>query len=238
MGTRTATATLAAALCLSVGLALPAAGSATAGGTTAPEPGAAVPQAGVGGLRAAGGALLGRRQRVTGELPGAPSGTAVALQRSDPERGWVTVATARTERGGAFAATWRADRAGRTTLRAVPDGGSEARATGLAPSAALTVYPAAIATHFGDGFWGSRTACGIVLTRQTVGVAHKTLPCGTVLEFYYRGRTVRAPVVDRGPYANHAAWDLTMAASRALAFNGKDYVGALAVGRMSLRRAR
>lgn len=112
------------------------------------------------------------------------------------------------------------------------------RAAAATPTIETTVYRASIATHFGPGFYGSRTACGTILTRQTVGVAHKTLPCGTVLEFYYRGRTVRAPVVDRGPYANNAAWDLTMPASRALGFSGKDYVGAMVVGRVTLRRAR
>jgi hypothetical protein len=47
---------------------------------------------------------------------------------------------------------------------------------------------------------------------------------------------VRAPVVDRGPYANNATWDLTIAASRALRFNGKDYVGAIRVGKVKLTR--
>jgi hypothetical protein len=250
--TRSATATLAAALCLSAGFALPAPASADevpTGGTAAPEPGArgdgapggsgplAGSPAASGGLRAARGALLGRRQRVSGAMSGVGSGATVLLQRSDAS-GWVTVATARTRDDGAFTATWRADRTGRVTLRAVADDGSAARASRAAPTVETVVYRASIATHFGGGFYGSRTACGTVLTRQTIGVAHKTLPCGTVLEFYYRGRTVRAPVVDRGPYANNAAWDLTMAASRALGFNGKDYVGAIKVGRVSLRRAR
>ena len=240
--TRTATATLAAALCLSAGFGLPAGAlgeEVPTGGTAAPEPGAASPgtTGTEGGLRAARAALLGRRQRVSGTVSGAAAGATVLLQRS-ADTGWVTVATARAGGGGAFTATWRADRAGRVTLRAVAGDGSAARASSAAPTAQTTVYRASIATHFGGGFYGSRTACGIVLTRQTVGVAHKTLPCGTVLEFYYRGRTVRAPVVDRGPYANNAAWDLTMPASRALGFNGKDYVGAITVGRVSLRRAR
>jgi peptidoglycan lytic transglycosylase len=247
--TRTAKATLAAALCLSAGAVLPAGAAANSGGTVAPEPGiapvlsstgATAPAGpGAGALRAGPAALLGRRQLVSGRLAGASSWTAVLVQRSDPRAGWVTVATGRTRAGGIFSAAWRTDRVGRLTLRAVPTARAAAAAGGFAaPTARTTVYRASIATHYGRGWYGTRTACGTILTPRTVGVAHKTLPCGTVLEFYYRGRTVRAPVVDRGPYANHAAWDLTMPASRALGFNGKDYVGAIAVGRVSLRRGR
>jgi rare lipoprotein A len=241
--TRTAKATLAAALCLSASAALPASAPAH-GGTAAPEPGAAsrsgdvAPQgAAAGSLRAARGALLGRRQRISGHLDTARAGTTVLVQRRDPAAGWITVATARARSGGAFAAAWKADRMGRVTLRAIASGVATA-ASATAPTARMTVYGAAIATHFGPGFYGTRTACGTILTRATVGVAHKTLPCGTLIEFYYRGRTVRAPVVDRGPYANNAAWDLTMPASQALQFNGKDYVGAIAVGRVALKPAR
>ena len=246
--TRTAKATLVAALCLSAGIAVPA-GAVANGGTAAPEPGivtgasstgATAPgTAGTaaGSLRAGRAALYGRRQLVSGHLERAGAGATVLVQRLDPASGWATVTETRTRTGGRFSTAWRADRLGRVTLRAVRAGTAAATAS-TAPTARMTVYRAAIATHFGGGFWGSRTACGIVLRPETVGVAHKSLPCGTVLEFYYRGRTVRAPVVDRGPYANHAAWDLTMAASRALRFSGKDYVGAIRVGRVSLRRAR
>jgi rare lipoprotein A (peptidoglycan hydrolase) len=34
----------------------------------------------------------------------------------------------------------------------------------------------------------------------------------------YRGRFVRTTVIDRGPYANGASWDLTQATARALHF--------------------
>ena len=243
--TRTAQATLVAALCLSAGAALPA-GAAANGGTAAPEPGSgtgttsgatAPSTSAAGALRANRAALYGRRQILRGHLSAAEPGATVLVQRAD-RGGWTTVARSRAGRTGGFVATWRADRLGRVTLRAVAASAGAARAASVAPIARTTVYRASIATHFGPGWYGTRTACGILLTSRTVGVAHKTLPCGTLLEFYYRGRTVRAPVVDRGPYANNAAWDLTIAASRALRFNGKDYVGAIAVGRVSLRRTR
>ena len=72
------------------------------------------------------------------------------------------------------------------------------------------------ATWYGPGFYGSRTACGQKLTRDTVGVAHKTLPCGTKVTFYSHGRFVTVPVIDRGPYVSGVSWDLTEATARRL----------------------
>jgi rare lipoprotein A (peptidoglycan hydrolase) len=75
----------------------------------------------------------------------------------------------------------------------------------------------ALATWFGPGFYGQRTACGQTLTPAVVGVANRTLPCGTLVKFSYRGRGVVAPVIDRGPYAhNGAQWDLTTQAARSI----------------------
>jgi hypothetical protein len=53
------------------------------------------------------------------------------------------------------------------------------------------------------------TACGVLYTRTVVGVAHRSLPCGTLVAFSYRGRTVIAPVIDRGPYVAGRLWDLS-----------------------------
>ena len=63
---------------------------------------------------------------------------------------------------------------------------------------------APIVTWYGPGFYGNRTACGVRYTRTIVGVAHKTLPCGTLVRFRWHGITAVAPVIDRGPYASAA----------------------------------
>jgi rare lipoprotein A len=73
-----------------------------------------------------------------------------------------------------------------------------------------------IASWYGPGFWGSRTACGNKLKRDTVGVAHKHLPCGTKVTFFAHGRWLRTKVVDRGPYKKGRKWDLTQAAAEQL----------------------
>lgn len=64
---------------------------------------------------------------------------------------------------------------------------------------------------YGPGFYGKRTACGQALTTTLVGVAHRTLACGTKVTFRNpaNGRIVTVPVVDRGPFVSGRSWDLT-----------------------------
>jgi hypothetical protein len=78
---------------------------------------------------------------------------------------------------------------------------------------------------FGPEFYGHRTACGYAMTRQLRGVAHRSLPCGTLITFHnpVNGRTITVPVVDRGPYVSARQWDLTGGACLAL---GHCYTGA------------
>jgi Lytic transglycolase len=79
---------------------------------------------------------------------------------------------------------------------------------------------------YGPGFYGKRTACGFALTQSLVGVAHRTLPCGTLVTFRNptNGRVVVAPVVDRGPYVTGRRWDLTAGLCATL---GHCYTGSL-----------
>ena len=65
---------------------------------------------------------------------------------------------------------------------------------------------------YGPGFYGNNGACGLVpggIQKDTVGVAHRTLPCGTRVAFRYKGVTVIARVIDRGPYVKGRIWDMT-----------------------------
>jgi rare lipoprotein A len=74
------------------------------------------------------------------------------------------------------------------------------------------------ATWYGPGFWGKTTACGVVLTPTTLGVAHRRLPCGTQVTFSYSGRSVTATVIDRGPYHKGYAWDMTKKTAKKVGF--------------------
>ena len=66
------------------------------------------------------------------------------------------------------------------------------------------------------------------LTRELVGVAHKTLPCGTKVEVSYAGRSIVVPVVDRGPYGARARPGTSpSAAAEQLGFTATARIGAL-----------
>jgi rare lipoprotein A len=171
--------------------------------------------------------LVGRRKLFTGSVARRDAKRTVAVQRYDElSRQWTTIARATPEPDGDFSARWKADRAGDLKVRAIVEN-ARAQAAAAAPEIPITLFRPARATWYGPGFYGNRTACGQTMSRTLVGVAHKTLKCGTRVEFLYRGRTLVAPVVDRGPYANGASWDLTSAAAERLGFSGVDTVGAL-----------
>lgn len=76
------------------------------------------------------------------------------------------------------------------------------------------------ASWYGPGLYGNKTACGVTLKPDTLGVAHRSLPCGTTVKFVYGGRYLITQVIDRGPYVKGRSWDLTAAASEALEFEG------------------
>ncbi|MEA2297368.1 MAG: rare lipoprotein [Solirubrobacteraceae bacterium] len=83
------------------------------------------------------------------------------------------------------------------------------------PKTGQMVSVASVFTDYGLGL-----ACGGLLGRLQIGVAHKTAPCGTLIDFTYGGRTLRVPVIDRGPYIVGREWDLTGATAEALGFPG------------------
>lgn len=61
---------------------------------------------------------------------------------------------------------------------------------------------------YGPGLFGNHLGCGGILTTHTFGVAHKTLPCGTVIKICMR-RCAYARVIDRGPFVWGRDLDLT-----------------------------
>jgi rare lipoprotein A (peptidoglycan hydrolase) len=64
---------------------------------------------------------------------------------------------------------------------------------------------------YGAAFFGNGTACGQAYTPEIMGVAHRTLPCGTLVTFRNpaNGRQATVPVIDRGPYAAGRQWDMS-----------------------------
>jgi rare lipoprotein A len=84
----------------------------------------------------------------------------------------------------------------------------------------LNVYRFAYASWYGPGLYGNRLGCGGTLAPGRMGVAHKTLPCGSKVALRHNGRTVHVRVIDRGPYVGGREYDLTAATARKLRFRG------------------
>jgi len=153
------------------------------------------------------GTLLGDHRSVG--LPGRMV-TLQALGR----HGWSTIAHTHTAISGRFQLRYVPWRTGSEQVRVRFAGD----ATGLGARrrlGRLNVYRLAEVSWYGGG--GS-LACGGSLTGATLGVANKTLPCGTLVMLRYGGRSIQVPVVDRGPYVAGREFDLTQATKEALGF--------------------
>ncbi|HLI61096.1 MAG TPA: septal ring lytic transglycosylase RlpA family protein [Solirubrobacteraceae bacterium] len=186
-------------------------------------------------LRTRSAALLRHRLTFSGSAPGAAGQTIEIEREARATHGqWAPTVSATVAADGSFRAVWHTSQVGRFAVRAVRlSSSSSARATAMAASAPgsplVSVYRGARATIYGPGFYGRRTACGARLTRSTLGVANRTLRCGTEVSLMFGGREITVPVIDRGPYANGASWDVTMATARALGMDGTDWIGAIAL---------
>jgi hypothetical protein len=186
---------------------------------------------------------------ITGDAP-SEAGATIDIESAKLGGGtWSRVATAVVGSAGVFNARWTPATSAQVDLRAVlaavtapagdsgasggsglPGAGSASTASGELATAPLTIpiFHSGVATIYGPGFWGHRTACGERLTRATLGLASRTLPCGTRVGVFYRGHEITVPVIDRGPFANGASWDLTMATARALGVRDTVTLGTLA----------
>ena len=188
------------------------------------------------GLTVSPGALLNRTMTIRGQVADADAGRTVRIERQLPDGAWQQIATTVVAQDGKFRAPWRTDALGRVSLRALVERGDTATASSSPLTARTTVFQGAISSWYGPGFWGRRTACGVRLRSATVGVAHRTLPCGTKVEMYYRGKTLTVPVIDRGPFVDGRDWDLTRAAARQLAVRATVRVGFLPPAGVPLKR--
>jgi rare lipoprotein A len=169
--------------------------------------------------------MQGRGLRLRGRLLPASAGRHIALQRR-VEGSWHTFA--RPYAGdGDFSVRSKFYRAGWRRVRTVFRG--DATNTASKDGLFIRVYRRSEATWYGPGFYGQRTACGKTLTGETLGVAHRTLPCGTEINLLYEGRTITVRVIDRGPYGT-ADWDLTQETAERLRFSGRDRIGVIRAG--------
>jgi rare lipoprotein A len=134
-----------------------------------------------------------------------------------------TVERAKTKRNGAFSVRWRPGGPGRFKLRAVVGRNRLAR-SGHSVGRTVTAFRRAAASWYGPGLYGNALACGGTLSPGMLGVANRTLPCGTKLTLRYHGRSVRVRVIDRGPFGGNREFDLTEATKQRLGFPDVGYV--------------
>jgi rare lipoprotein A len=203
----------------------------TSGGTEAPpevQTGGVLSAEGLVAISARSGSMLGRTARFRGSVPATEAGQTITVERFDDlTQAWSPLATTTVALDGSYVARWKADRAGAHRIRAVLVRPGAATAAGASAELTVTVHRPGMATWYGPGFYGRRTACGLKMSRTLIGVAHKRLPCGTRVALLYRGRTLTVPVVDRGPFRPGTTWDLTAATAQALDFRYTDRVGAV-----------
>jgi rare lipoprotein A len=180
-------------------------------------------------------ALLRNQLKFSGTVAGPDAGKVIEIERYGKQTGWTWQPTTHSTvaADGSFTVVWSTNHIGQFKMRAVVESrpGIEPRSMTPRPSLTITVYRVALATMYGPGFYGQKTACGQTLRAKTLGVANRTLPCGTPVSIYYQGRTLTVPVIDRGPYANGADWDLTEATDKALGIDGTAKIGAVSVRR-------
>jgi hypothetical protein len=162
--------------------------------------------------------VFGNRTLVKGRLRPGLAGRRVQLQVRSGE-GWKTVARDTTSARGSYRLRFTPQRpaALRTRVAFAGDRGHRAATRSIGR---VNVYRRALASWYGPGLYGGHLACGGRLSPGTLGVAHKSLPCGTKVTLRHRGRTVRVSVVDRGPYVGAREFDLTSATRARLGFSG------------------
>lgn len=79
-----------------------------------------------------------------------------------------------------------------------------------------------VASWYGPGFHGHKTANGEQYDMHQLTAAHRTLPLGSVLlvKSLTSGKTVTVRVNDRGPFAKNRIVDLSLAAAQSLGMTG------------------
>jgi peptidoglycan lytic transglycosylase len=170
--------------------------------------------------------LAGSRTPSVVPTPVEPAFRRLALQQASAEAAlWMPAAT----HSGLFEEAFRPLPVIAPNVTLAPVAGSPSAAVEPEPAIGAArslpaMYESGMASTYGDGdgFEGLRTGCGSIFHTDIVQVAHKSLPCGTVVrvEDTDTGKSVDAEVTDRGPYVTGRVVDLSLAAFKQLDVSG------------------
>ena len=138
----------------------------------------------------------------------AAGGRSVEIQAQRRRRRWTTIATTRAAADGSLPARVARDATtGRWTIRAQRRR-RRRRGAGRPSRRARRRRSTAARRPPGTACPATARACGVRLRRSTIGVAHRTLPCGTLVDVTWGGRSISVPV-DRPRAVRRAACTTT-----------------------------
>jgi len=166
----------------------------------------------------------------------APRKTTVVIEQQTGSHSWKAVATTKASGRGRYAVRWATRRSGHVAFSAIAESG---RSKGVAAADAASTPPLTVdivkaytATFYGPHLWGNPVACRhkgrlVKLERSTLGVAsHTNVACGTKVTFYYQGKEITVPVIDREGSDSIGTWDLTEKTAQDLGISETVTVGA------------
>lgn len=107
---------------------------------------------------------------------------------------------------------------GAEPIKSLPASISVARVNGFDAAATIKRIKGGMASWYGPGFHGRRTANGERFNQNALTAAHKTLPFGTRVKVtnLRNGKSVVVRINDRGPFIGGRVIDLSAGAARAI----------------------
>lgn len=104
-------------------------------------------------------------------------------------------------------------------------------AFGLNTGPLISRASAVLASWYGPGFHGRRTASGERFNQWAMTAAHKTLPFGTRVRVTHKGRSVTVRINDRESFIRGRHLDLSKGAARRIGCSGVCRVSMTVLGR-------
>lgn len=99
------------------------------------------------------------------------------------------------------------------------------------PGPVISAASTVLASWYGPGFHGRRSASGERFNQYALTAAHRSLPFGTRVKVTHKGRSVIVRINDRGPFIRGRSLDLSKGAARRIGCAGVCRVSMVVVGK-------